>query len=427
MSESCNSRHFSWLVKSCLPNSQDTTNALTPIPLHSPTTTAPTTLSALPDDLLLECLSRVPSSSLPSLSLVCRRWSHIVHSSTFVSLRRIRHFHSSTLFALSSSDSVLFTASLNFKHNDHSTTHDDSNILGDWKVSTFITLQAPSLIDNLSHARLSSIGPRIYIVERHGVLCYDTWTHSLTLRSSMNFRRKKFACAVVSSKIYVAGGGGSRAPAALVEEYDPERDTWSVVAHAPRRRFGCIGAAVDGVFYVIGGLKIGGASETEVPRAAATGTEYASTMDLYDVKTRAWLRSRTVPGGGCAVAACATAAGFVYVLASHAVEMSFWRFDGRRQNGGAGFGEWTRIKSPPLPPQVRVDSTVRFSCVASEEKVVVVQVNGCIDDLLRRSGRNRRGMREGLVLVYDTVGGEWSRGPDLPEVIRRAACVSVEC
>jgi hypothetical protein len=38
-----------------------------------------------------------------------------------------------------------------------------------------------------------------------------------------------------------------------------------------------------------------------------------------------------------------------------------------------------------------------------------------------------RGLREGLVLVYDSVAGEWSRGPDLPEVIRRAACVCVEC
>ena len=162
-------------------------------------------------------------------------------------------------------------------------------------------------------------------------------------------------------------------------------------------------------------------------------------MDLYDVEARVWLRSRAVPGGGCVVAAC-SAAGHVFVLASHAVELSFWKFDARRkktttQNNNnsstavtnAGFGEWCRLKSPPLPAQVRLDSTVRFSCVGVENIVVLVQVTGCIDDLLRRSGRSLRGLRDGLVLVYNSVGGEWSRGADLPEVIRRAACVCVEC
>jgi hypothetical protein len=219
-----------------------------------------------------------------------------------------------------------------------------------------------------------------------------------------------------------------------LEEYDPDTDTWRVVSSALRRRYGCLGAAVDGVFYVIGGLKIGGALGNEITRAATAGTEaymYASSMDLFDVEARAWLRSRAVPGGGCVVAACAVA-GYVYILASHAVELSFWSFDARRHGGGggsngSGFGKWCRIKSPPLPAQVRLDSTVRFSCVGVENKMVLIQVRGCIDDLLRRSGRSVRGLKEGLVLIYDCISGEWSRGPDLPEVIRRGACVTVEC
>ena len=55
--------------------------------------------------------------------------------------------------------------------------------------------------------------------------------------------------------------------------------------------------------------------------------------------------------------------------------------------------------------------------------MVLVQVAGCVDDLLRRSGRSLHGLREGLVLVYDFVGGEWSRGLDLLEVIRCAAWI----
>lgn len=249
----------------------------------------------------------------------------------------------------------------------------------------------------------------------------------------MLFPRKKFAAAVVSNKIYVAGGAGSKA-ASAVEEYDPESDTWRVVAHSQRRRYGCIGAAVDGIFYVIGGLRIGGAFGNGAGGGGVEAHVYASSMDLYDVEARVWLRSRAVPGGGCVVAACAVAAGYIYVLASHAVELSFWRFDARRKcsgsggGGGEGFGEWCRMKSPPMPTQIRLDGTVRFCCVGGVgDKVVLVQIAGCIDDLLRRSGRSQRGLKEGLVLVYDGVGGEWSRAADLPEVIRRAACVSVEC
>lgn len=289
-----------------------------------------------------------------------------------------------------------------------------SDEIASWKVSLAVSCSSDG---NLSHARAAAIGPRVYVVSRNAVLRYDSWLGTLTLRSPMLYPRKKFAIAAISGKIYVAGGGGGLEVAAAVEEYDPGKNRWEVVTQAARKRYGCIGAAVDGVFYVIGGLKIG----NEKSRAAAH--VYASSMDLFDVESRQWLRSRSVPGGGCVVAACA-AVGHVYVLSSHAVELSFWRFDGRR-NGG-GFGEWLRLKSPPLPAQVRLDGTVRFSCVGVEEKVAVVQVVGCIDDLLRRSGRSERGLRESLVLLYDTADGEWRRAADLPEMITRAACACVE-
>ncbi|KAL2507377.1 F-box/kelch-repeat protein [Forsythia ovata] len=295
-----------------------------------------------------------------------------------------------------------------------------------WKVSTFIpsgsSLHLPNdcILENGSvfpfypHYRLVSIGRKIYIIGRTAMLRYDTWTGTLVPKARMGFPRKKFAAAEVAGKIYVAGG--SSRPEA-VEEYDPDENEWRVVSHAPRRRYGCIGAAVDGVFYVIGGLKIGAAGN----EAAHV---YASSMDLYDVEARGWLRSRALPGGGCVVAACA-ANGHLYILSSHAVELSFWKFNGSRKS--REFGEWRRIKPPPLPAQVRLDSTVGFSCVGVGDKVVLIQVVGCIDDLLRRSGRRERGLKEGLVLIYDCATEEWSRAADTPAVIRRAACVCVEC
>ncbi|KAL7113617.1 hypothetical protein ACP275_04G071600 [Erythranthe tilingii] len=420
-SDTCTSRHFSWLMKSCFTNPQ---HPHLPSPLSAITAaagTTTTTISSLPDDLLLECLSRVPYSTLPSLPAVCRRWAHLVNSPSF-QLLRLRHhnvFH--TLFSISISNSALFTATRRFDRGGEPA----------WKVSSFV----PSREDNgglgsgygfslMSHFRLVSIGRKIYIIGRAAMMRCDTWTGILVPKAAMNLPRKKFAVAAVEGKILVAGG---YARSSAVEEYDPDENAWRVVTEAPRRRYGCIGASADGVFYVIGGLKIGG-NDGSVCASRATGAEaahvYASSMDLYDVAARGWLRSRAVPGGGCVVAACA-ASGDVYILSSHAVEISFWKFNASRKSGN--FGDWSRIKSPPVPAQVRLDNTVRFSCVGVGDKVVLVQVVGCIDDLLRRSGRTRRGLKEGLVLVYDCGDGEWSRAADMPEVIRRAACVSVEC
>ncbi|KAJ4979360.1 hypothetical protein NE237_010140 [Protea cynaroides] len=422
MTESCNSRGFSWLMKSCFPNPQEIRHGNTIAIRASEQSSSDnrdhrsqshqTSFSSLPDDLLLECLSRVSLCSLPSASLVCRRWSQLLDSSDFYDLRRSHGHLYRTLFAVAFTDFGVYAAS-------HRMDTDR-----EWKTTLLpaVEVVAPETFDgSFSHARLMAIERRIYILGRNAMIRYDAWTGTVTPRLPMIFPRKKFAAASVAGKIYVSGGA-SRTSA--VEEYDPESNSWCVVAESPRRRYGCIGAAVDGVFYSIGGLKIGG---PHVETTRGVGTEahvYASTMDLYDVESKAWLRSRAVPGGGCVVAACA-AGGHIFVLASHAVELSFWRYDGRRKSGG--FGEWCRVKSPPLPAQVRLDSTVRFSCVGVGDKVLLVQVLGSIDDLLRRSRRSCRGMKEGLVLVYDNEAGEWSRGVYLPEVMRRAACVCVEC
>ncbi|XP_010527722.1 PREDICTED: F-box/kelch-repeat protein At5g26960 [Tarenaya hassleriana] len=394
MSESCNSRHFSWLMKSCRPNPSDA-KSLAPIHQPSPVASSASTeteISSLPDDLLLECLSRIPSSYIPSLAAVCRRWSRLLLSPYFLHLRRRLGLLRHSLLAISAVESGLFAAILQFQCE-----------TGGWRVSFAASSSSSTCFDGgqvgLAHARAVAIGSRVYVVSRNSVLRYNSWMGTVTVRSPMLFPRKKFAMAVVSGKIYVAGGGGGGSGvAAAVEEYDPQKNRWRVVAQAPRRRYGCIGTALDGVFYVIGGLKI----VNDLSRAAAAGAAaaeapvYASSMDLFDVGASQW---------------------------------PFWRFHALRHRtggGGGALGEWRRLRSPPLPPQVRLDGTVRFSCVGVEDKVAVVQVVGCIDDLLRRSGRSERGLRESLVLVYDTAEGEWKRGADLPEVISRAACACVE-
>ncbi|KAF4387905.1 hypothetical protein F8388_005522 [Cannabis sativa] len=65
-------------------------------------------------NILVYCLSRVPPSSIPNLSLVCRRWIHLLLSPIFSDLRRNHDLLRQTLFALSAADSALFAATLHF-------------------------------------------------------------------------------------------------------------------------------------------------------------------------------------------------------------------------------------------------------------------------------------------------------------------------
>ncbi|VFQ95453.1 unnamed protein product [Cuscuta campestris] len=409
----CNSRPFSWLVKSCIPTAHNHRQPTAPHSSSAAPLRRQTSISSLPDDLLLECLSRVAQCSISSLPLVCRRWSDLLDSPAFHSLRRRRNLLRLNLFAISISDHSLFAASLCL------------GFESAWRISSVLAddvfNRGPPFISLFSHSRSVVIGRRIYVIGRTAMIRCDAWTATVVLLPGPVASRKKFAAAVVAGKIYVAGGSGRTA---VVEEYDPDAESWRAVSTASRRRYGCVGAAVDGVFYVIGGLKIGSSGNEGVSRAAGPDAAlvYAGSMDLYDVAAGQWLKSRTVPVGGCVVAACAEG-GFVYILSSHAVELSFWEFNGALKS--SGFAEWRRLKSPPV--QVRLDSAVRFSCVGAGGRVVLVQVTGRTQDMARRSGRGERVFRGGTMMVYDCAAGEWSRGADLPEFIGSAACVTVEC
>ncbi|XP_010906402.1 F-box/kelch-repeat protein At5g26960 [Elaeis guineensis] len=410
MAETCNSRSFSWLVKSCLPDPRREIARAPPENPHcrrpaavSPAAASP--ISSLPDDLLLECLSRVPLSSLPSLPLVCRRFSLLLDSAAFLDLRRAHGRLRRTLHALSFSDlGLLVSAAI---------PADDPAAVA-WDCASPIPLPPQILDGSFSHARLAAVGRSIYIIGRGATLRYDTWTGAVAPRAPTLFARKKFAAAAIGGKIYVAGG---TARTSAVEEYDPAADAWRVVADAPLRRYGCVAAAAGGVFYVIGGLRVGG-------REAAGSLDAhvcAGSMDAYRVGTGAWVRGRAgaaaaavavVPGGGCVVGACGVGT-YVYVLASHAVEVSFWRWEVGR---GRRVGEWTRLEPPPVPGRGRLGGAVRFSCAAvGEDKVVALA------HVPSTAGA------EGAVLVYDIAGGEWTRGPDLPRGLRRAAFAFVEC
>ncbi|KAJ7518060.1 hypothetical protein O6H91_21G052600 [Diphasiastrum complanatum] len=374
----------------------------------------------------MECLVRVPRASLQGCMMVCQKWRQILKSDEYYELRRQIGRIDVLLFVFGGAGAGLASAIY-------------CKSSGGWNAGLLCTYRA--LVDNdwlldyysadhaLLYAQPTVIKNKIFILgaapspsfKSGGLDCtiiYDAWTKTLTRGAPMLFPRKKFACCVIANQIFVAGGAYrndySRDAMFDAEVYVPELDAWKPLANMPRKRYGCLGAAVNGMFYVIGGLKFSSTFGLSIQPYA-----YVSSMDCLDPKTNIWQKTKALPMGGCVIA-CTVVKSCIYMLSSHAVELSFWKYNTLDDS-------WCKIKPPPIPSPLRIDNYLKFSCVTVGSSVYIIQVGGSIDDLLRRSGRNARGLKEGLVLIYDTSLEEWSRGPDLPYVKNGAACAVVHC
>ncbi|TVU50787.1 hypothetical protein EJB05_02177, partial [Eragrostis curvula] len=439
--ESCHSRSLSWLARSCIPADPARHIAVpvpVPIPVAAATNLSSSTqqpssdsdespISALPDDLLLECLARVPRASLPPLPAVCRRFASLLASDAFLHLRRARGLLRPTLLAVSvpssqgSSSSTFARALLQL---DASGQPPELEVAALPLPPTLLLLHCRAGGGGggsaFAHARAVAVGREVFLIGRGATLRVDALTGAARACAPTLYPRKKFAAAVVGGRIYVAGGS---ARTAAVEEYDPAGDdAWRVVAEAPRRRYGCAGAATaGGVFYVAGGVAV--SAPVGDGGALLEARACAGSVDALHVGAMAWARPRAVPGGGCVVGACG-AGEHLYVVASHAVELSFWRWSG---NGVSRGGGWVALEAPPVPRgSVGLGMAVRVAMagVGGDRVVAVVNVSAVRGHIAAAGAV----AVEGLVLVYDIAGGNWSRAPaDLPPGFRRASCAVVEC
>lgn len=431
--ESCHPRGLSWFARSCIPTDPARHTAV-PVPIPVPVSAATDAedpdpeppIAALPDELLLEILARVPRASLPPLPAVCRRFASLLASHAFLHLRRNQGLLRPCLLAVSSSSSSSSARALLIHLHHHASASPSTSSSLDVAALPLPLLLPPH---SFAHARAVAVGRHVYLVGRGATVRLDPLTGAARACAPTLFPRSKFAAAAVGERIYVAGGS---ARTAAVEEYDPAADAWRVVAEAPRRRYGCAGAGAGGVFYVAGGVAVGGGQGSASATAALEAHACAGSVDALHVASGAWAwaRPRAVPGGGCVVGACGAGDGHLYVVASHAVDLSFWRWHGGGRGAGA-VGGWVALEAPPVPRgAVGLGVAVRVAMagvgadrVAAVVNVAAVRGHATAAAAAAASG----GAVEGLLLVYDIGGGSWSRAPDLPPGFRRAACAAVEC
>lgn len=90
---------------------------------------------------------------------------------------------------------------------------------------------------------------------------YSLEIQSFSLSSTSIMPMKTKGYCVVSGRIYIVGGSMRRdsCSEAIVhaKEYVPYLDLWRPIANMLRKRYGCLGAVVDWIFYVIIGLMFG--------------------------------------------------------------------------------------------------------------------------------------------------------------------------
>lgn len=123
-----------------------------------------------------------------------------------------------------------------------------------------------------------------------------------------------------------------------------------------------MGAAVNGIFYVIGGFKF-----SSMLGLSRQPYAYVASMDAFDTKLNCWQKTRILPMGGCVIA-CTVVGRAIYMLTSHAVELSFWKYDTWDES-------FTRVKPPPIPSPLRIDNFLKFSCVTMGSDVYIIQVS----------------------------------------------------
>ncbi|KAL6905670.1 hypothetical protein ACP4OV_003271 [Aristida adscensionis] len=442
--ESCHSRSLSWLARSCIP-ADPARHIAVPVPIPASTAADAAAdaeeecpICGLPDELLLECLARVPRASLPALPAVCRRFASLLASHAFLHLRRAHGRLRPSLLAVAvpahghghgAASARALLLRLHASSSSAAARPEVEVSALPLPLSLLHCVGGGSSALALAHARAVALGRDVYLVGRGATLRVDALTGVARACAPTLFPRKKFAAAAVGGRIYVAGGS---ARTAAVEEYDPAADAWRVVAEAPRRRYGCAGAGAGGVFYVAGGVAVSAPGARALEAHVCAGSVDA----LHVASGGAWARTRAVPAGGCVVGACG-AGDHLYVVASHAVELSFWRWCGGVNRGGGGGGGdgssinrgacgWVALAAPPVPRgAVGLGMAVRVAMAAVGGDRVVAVVN--VSAVRGHNAAAGAVALEGAVLVYDIAGGTWSRAPDLPPGFRRAACAAVEC
>jgi N-acetylneuraminic acid mutarotase len=145
------------------------------------------------------------------------------------------------------------------------------------------------------HPNVAATADKLYVLGATGTTMtamYDPVTNMWTAKRPIPTQRAAAATAAVGTKIYVAGGSSANATVRDFAAYDTVADTWEMLEALPvAERNHAAGAAVGGIFYVIGG------------RLSGPTGGLQSRVDAYDPVARQWTAKAPMPRARGGVAA----------------------------------------------------------------------------------------------------------------------------
>jgi N-acetylneuraminic acid mutarotase len=163
---------------------------------------------------------------------------------------------------------------------------------------------------------------------------YDTQTDTWTLIRDMPTLRRNFGTAVVDGKIYLIGGTvldrqfNHQIVTNLVEVYDPLTGRWEKRADMPTERGRIQPVVVGGEVYVIGGYDLFGAGGF-----GDVAQQFLTQIEVYNPKTDSWLKRRNMPM-------------FKFSFSTVAVDDEIWTIGGRVLNNRHQFIDTVEVYNP---------------------------------------------------------------------------------
>ncbi|KAJ4880690.1 F-box/kelch-repeat protein [Raphanus sativus] len=200
---------------------------------YDPTLGCDSLLLSLPNDLVLNCLARVPTSHNPTLACVCKNFQSLVLSGELAQMR--------SLLAAMKDDPLLcvfYTHFTNPVWTFHWVTFNSKEKkTNSWKSVDISTTQ------NMATCPTVCLGSKIYFVGgsdyddegSFGLVIFDSRSGKLSKGPSMKVARKGAGVAVVDGKIYVIGGCWED-EINQVEVFDPNTQTWEFGPLGPHRK-----------------------------------------------------------------------------------------------------------------------------------------------------------------------------------------------
>lgn len=171
-----------------------------------------------------------------------------------------------------------------------STVESYNTIIGKWsKKADMLSHRyglSTAVLDGKIYAMggITVVGPKVLPTVEE----YDPIRNKWTKRADMPTPKSGFSTGVLNGKIYVIGGTGRDFVSALhtMEEYDPRFDTWTKKADMPTARFSLGAEVVNGKIYAIGG-------QTNI--WGEYSGNLTSIVEEYDPESDTWTRKSDMP------------------------------------------------------------------------------------------------------------------------------------